>query len=244
MKKRFAALALFAAAALMTSICIADTAVPAIAAAAEPARITAQEAQTRIDKNKKIVVADVRTKAEYDEKHVKDAVRLTLADITAKTAADLIPSKDTEVLVYCRSGKRSAEAAKKLNELGYKNVTNMGGIIDWPYATVTSAAEPERINAKQTKTRLEVNKKAVLIDVRTKKEFDEKHIKNAILLTLKEINEKTAAAIIPNKDTEVVVYCRSGKRSEDAAKKLEDLGYKNVVNYFGGMMEWPYDTAK
>ena len=59
--------------------------------------------------------------------------------IDAKTAEEVAPDKDAPVLVYCRSGVRSAEAAQKLSDLGYAQVYDFGGILDWPYATVEGA---------------------------------------------------------------------------------------------------------
>lgn len=82
---------------------------------------------------------DVRTPEEYTERHIPNARLLTLDTINAETAAAVVPAKDEPVLVYCRSGVRSAEAAARLAELGYTDVYDFGGIIDWPYATVEGA---------------------------------------------------------------------------------------------------------
>ena len=90
---------------------------------------------------------------------------------------------------------------------------------------------------------MEANKNAVILDVRTKPEFDEKHINRALLLPNEEIDAAAAAKVIPNKNAEVLLYCRSGRRSAEAAKKLLSLGYKNVKD-FGGIIDWPYETVK
>lgn len=86
-----------------------------------------------------VAVLDVRTPEEYAERHIPNARLLTLDTINAETAAAAVPAKDEPVLVYCRSGVRSAEAAARLAELGYTDVYDFGGIIDWPYATVEGA---------------------------------------------------------------------------------------------------------
>ena len=62
----------------------------------------------------------------------------------------------------------------------------------------------------------------------------------AVLLPVGTIDEDTAAAVIPEKDAVVLVYCRSGNRSRTAASRLAGLGYANVYE-FGGISTWPYD---
>lgn len=104
----------------------------------EPAaveKISADEAHDMMTSNE-VVVLDVRTPEEYAEKHIVNARLLTLDTIDAGTAAEAAPDKEAPVLVYCRSGVRSAEAAAKLAALGYQQVYDFGGIIDWPYDTV------------------------------------------------------------------------------------------------------------
>lgn len=76
------------------------------------------------------VVLDVRTKAEWDEGHLPMAKLLPVDQITAARAAALVPSKATKVVVYCRSGRRSAQAAQSLRGLGY-TVYDLGAITNW-----------------------------------------------------------------------------------------------------------------
>ena len=80
----------------------------------------------------------------------------------------------------------------------------------------------------------------VVLDVREQSEFDAGHIPGAVLLPVGTIAKDTAAAVIPEPDTVVLVYCRSGNRSKTASKALADLGYTNVYE-FGGINTWPYD---
>lgn len=81
----------------------------------------------------------------------------------------------------------------------------------------------------------------IVIDVREKDEFDSGHIPNAVLLPVGQISKDTAAAVIPNLDTVVLVYCRSGNRSKTASAALAELGYINVYE-FGGINTWPYEV--
>lgn len=113
----------------------AATEVPAPEEVAAVQTIDAEEAQSLITSNETVVL-DVRTPEEYAERHIPNARLLTLDTIDEATAAAVAPAKDEPVLVYCRTGVRSAEAARKLAALGYTQVYDFGGIVDWPYATV------------------------------------------------------------------------------------------------------------
>ena len=95
-------------------------------------------APLRIDSGAEIIILDVRTQQEYDAGHIEGAILLPNETI-ADTPPDALPNKDAEILIYCRSGNRSAQAAKKLVAMGYTNVYDFGGIIDWPYDVVTSS---------------------------------------------------------------------------------------------------------
>ena len=79
--------------------------------------------------------ADVREQDEYDSGHIPGAVLLPVGTIDETTAAEVIPEKDSTVLVYCRSGNRSKTASSTLAELGYSNIYEFGGINTWPYET-------------------------------------------------------------------------------------------------------------
>ena len=85
------------------------------------------------------------------------------------------------------------------------------------------------------------NHEVVILDVREKDEFEESHIAGAVLLPVGTITKDTAAAVIPDFDTEVLVYCRSGNRSQTASSALVSLGYSNVYE-FGGINTWPYEV--
>jgi phage shock protein E len=89
-----------------------------------------------LDSNKDVILLDVRTLAEYEEKHIPNSTLLPLSELMDK-ATLVIKDKDMPILVYCRSGNRSVTASLALIELGYKNVYNLGGIIDWPYETTS-----------------------------------------------------------------------------------------------------------
>ena len=97
--------------------------------------ITAQEAREIMDTEEGYIILDVRTQAEYDERHIPGAVLIPDYEIKERAEEELT-DKDQLILVYCRSGRRSKLAAEALVELGYTNIKEFGGIIDWPHGTV------------------------------------------------------------------------------------------------------------
>ena len=105
----------------------------------------------------------------------------------------------------------------------------------------TENAGYQQITAEEAKELMDVWKYEIILYVREQDEYDEKHIPGAILLPVGMIDEETAAGVIPEKDTMVLVYCRSGNRSKIAASKLAELGYTQVYE-FGGINDWPYET--
>lgn len=110
------------------------------ASAQEYRTITPDEALKRLEEGAEGYFVDVRTQEEYDEAHIPGAWLMPLDEITAGSE-DLPEEKDLEMYVYCRSGVRSREASQKLIELGYTQVYDMGGIVDWPYETVSTEDE-------------------------------------------------------------------------------------------------------
>ena len=94
--------------------------------------ITAQEAKQIMDSQEGYIILDVRTQEEYAQGHIPGALLLPLDEVEQK-AQEVLPHKDQLLLVYCRSGRRSKIAAEALVELGYTNIKEFGGIIDWPY---------------------------------------------------------------------------------------------------------------
>ncbi len=94
-----------------------------------------QEVAKNMMEQENIIILDVREEYEYADGHIQDAVLLPLGSIK-KEAETMIPDKNTVLLVYCRSGNRSKAASADLIDLGYQNVYEFGGIIDWPYEIV------------------------------------------------------------------------------------------------------------
>ena len=94
--------------------------------------ITAEEAKQIMDIEEGYIILDVRTQEEYDQGHIPGAIVISHEKIEEK-AEEVLTDKDQLILVYCRSGRRSKIAAEALVELGYTNIKEFGGIIDWSY---------------------------------------------------------------------------------------------------------------
>jgi len=95
-------------------------------------QITAEEAKKIMDSGEEHIILDTREQDEFDEGHIPGAILIPYTEIENQ-AIELIPDKDKLILVYCRSGRRSKIAAEAFSKLGYTNVKEFGGIIDWPY---------------------------------------------------------------------------------------------------------------
>ena len=98
-------------------------------------QITAEQAKTIMDTEKDYVIIDARTEDEFAEGHIENAILIPEYEIAQRAEKEL-PDKEQLILVYCRSGRRSKIASEELVKLGYTNVKEFGGIIDWPYDIV------------------------------------------------------------------------------------------------------------
>ena len=99
-------------------------------------QITAKEAKNIMETETDYIILDVRTEEEFKEGHIKNALLIPDYEITEK-AETVLTNKEQLILVYCRSGRRSKIAANELATMGYTNIKEFGGIIDWPYDVVT-----------------------------------------------------------------------------------------------------------
>ena len=106
-----------------------------------------------------------------------------------------------------------------------------GGAGDGSYQQITQEEAKEMMDTQEV----------IILDVREQDEYDNGHIPGSVLLPVGIIDEETAAAVIPEKDSTVLVYCRSGNRSKTASSTLAELGYTNICE-FGGINTWPYET--
>jgi phage shock protein E len=128
-------------AAVLVSACSVGNKTPtdtqALTGAAEYHKISAEEAKAMMDSGEALIVLDVREQSEYDAGHISGAVLLPVGSIAEK-AAEALPDLNAKILAYCRSGNRSKTASETLLGLGYTQVYDFGGIIDWPYGVVAN----------------------------------------------------------------------------------------------------------
>ncbi len=108
-----------------------------------------------------------------------------------------------------------------------------GNSADVSYQQITQEEAKEMMDSQEV----------IILDVREQGEYDSGHIPGAVLLPVGTIDETTAAEVIPEKGSTVLVYCRSGNRSKTASSTLAELGYTNIYE-FGGINTWPYETEQ
>lgn len=110
-------------------------------------QISAEEARTIMDSGEDCIILDVREQDEYDSGHIPGAILIPYTEIENK-AEEMLPDKTVQILVYCRSGRRSKIAAQTLAELGYTNIKEFGGIIDWPYEVEATCSADLRVTGE------------------------------------------------------------------------------------------------
>lgn len=103
---------------------------------ANSGKISAAAAQQRIKSGESLILLDVRTSDEYRQKRINGAKLIPVNELADRALQEL-PDKAIPIIVYCYSGARAKTAAKMLTHMGYTDVVNLGGIIDWPYETVS-----------------------------------------------------------------------------------------------------------
>ena len=132
-----------------------------------------------------------------------------------------------------------------LTACGQATSVGVIGGADGPTAIYVSKGDKkmyQQITVEEAKKIMDSSEEYIILDVREQDEFDEGHILGAVLLPYTEINEK-AEVVLPDKDAQILVYCRSGRRSKIASESLAELGYTNIKE-FGGIIDWPYEVAK
>ncbi len=99
------------------------------------------------------------------------------------------------------------------------------------------------ISPEKLESELKENNEIILVDVRTREEYGEKHIPNSILIPLNNINidELDKIEDIKNKNKKIVIYCKSGNRSKIAGEELANIGYNNIYLLEGGINNWNYE---
>ena len=202
----------------------------------EPKHITQDEAQKIIASNPNAIILDVRDQEEYEKKHISNALLIPIDDLREGNFSKL-PDKDATILVYCWTGRRAEKAAKILADKGYKDVSHFGGMVDWTGAAEGSDfATYKTISQDEAMKILADNPNAKLLDCRFPKDYEMRHIPNAIHFPL-EAAVADNFEKIPDKDAPLITYCGDGNRGRLTAKVLVEKGYTNVYT-MGGIIDW------
>jgi rhodanese-related sulfurtransferase len=101
----------------------------------ESFRMDPETYRKNLENGKKMILLDVRTKEEYEDRHIMDSILLPLHLIELEVASRF-PDKQLTYIIYCRSGVRSYNALLLMRQMGYLSVFDMGGIINWPFEVV------------------------------------------------------------------------------------------------------------
>lgn len=198
--------------------------------------LTHDEAKKMIAENPNVIIVDVRTQEEYDNKHIPNAVLIPIDDLKAGDFSKL-PDKNATILTYCWTGRRAEDASKILADKGYKNVYEFGGIIDWTGEFEgVEIATVKHITHDEAREILASNPNAILIDCRFPKDYENKHIVGAVFVP-KEAVMAGDFSKIPDKDASIICYCGDGNRARQTSKLLVEKGYKNVYE-MGGIIDW------
>ena len=116
-----------------------------------------------------------------------------------------------------------------------------GIILCAPLNNAQAKSAYKTITPTEAKQKTAADKKIILLDVRTIEEYAEKHIAGTMLIPLDKLQNDVLKKI-PNKNSTVFIYCRSGRRSKIAADMMLDMGYINIYD-LGGIQTWPYETV-
>ena len=121
------------------------------------------------------------------------------------------------------------------------SVMPSAGLIPAEESATSSESNPQKISPEQALEMINLDSSVVIVDVRTSEEYREGHIPGAISIPNESI-EDTMPAALPDLDADIIVYCRSGVRSEQAVEKLNSIGYTHLYD-LGGILNWPYETV-
>lgn len=240
----------------ITSLCLAITMVmlsTLSASAADFRVIDTAQLKEMTDSSQKFMLVDARTKEEYDEAHIKNAVGIPEKEF--EKMAGLLPAdKSALIVMYCNGVKcgKSKKLAARAAAAGYTNIILYGeGFPVWEEKGMPIYAGPgygkkietTKLTPVELKKMIESNSgDFVIVDVRDEQEYAEGHITGAINIPVEVF--ATKSEILP-KEKKIIVYCNTGGRSYNAYRKLMKLGYANIFQtLFADWKDAKYDAVK
>lgn len=184
-----------------------------------------------------VLIIDVRSEEEYKAGHIQHAINIFIDKMEGRLN-EIEDFKDKPVILYCNTGNKSGKAAELLVDNGFKDVTNAAGVKDYEYDLVQYGD----VRGETFQTLIDENKDVVLVDVRPQAQADEEGmIQGAINVPFDAVDANLDK--LPKGKT-IAVYCNTGTKSAEVAMKLEELGYKNVVNSIEGVKEHSFTLVK
>jgi len=189
------------------------------------------------EKKDEILIIDVRSPEEYKAGHIPNAININIDEFESRLN-EIEDLKDFPIITYCNSGKKSGQATEILVNNGFKDVTNAEGVKNYDYDLV----HYEDVRGAAFEKLIADKDNIVLVDVRPEDQVKkEGMIEGAINIPFDQIENNLDK--LP-KDKTIAVYCNTGTKSAEAAKKLEELGYENVVNSIEGVKEYSFKLSK
>lgn len=195
------------------------------------------EKQNADKKKDEVLIIDVRSPEEYKGGHIAHAINIPLDEVKDRLD-EIADYKDKPVILYCNTGNKSGQAAEILVENGFTDVTNAAGVKEYEYDLV----HYEDIRGASLEKLVKENEDVVLVDVRPVDQVEkEGMLQGAINVPFDAVEEHLDK--LP-KDKTIVLYCNTGTKSAEVAKKLEELGYDKVVNSIEGVKEYEFSSMK
>ena len=193
-------------------------------------------AKIESDKKEKenYLVIDVRSPEEYKEGHIKFAINMPIDDFD-KEMDSIKDFKDKNVVVYCNSGKKSADVADKLVKAGFTKVFDAEGVKKFDYDLVKFSSEL----GPKFEQDIKDGKAKLIIDARKAEDFKKGTFDGAINIMPDDF-DANKDKLPKDKDEAIYVFCYSGNKSSEIAQKLIDAGYTNVVNGIDGTKEYDF----
>ena len=193
-------------------------------------------AQNSDEKKDEVIIIDVRSSEEYKAGHIPNAININVDELEGRLN-EIEDYKNKPIITYCNSGKKSGKAAEILVNNEFQDVTNAQGVKEFQYDLV----HYEDVRGEAFQTLIDENKDIVLVDVRPAKQVQEEGmIEGAINVPFDEVEDYLDQ--LP-KDKTIALYCNTGTKSAEVAKRLEGLGYEKIINSIEGAKEYEYSCC-
>jgi hydroxyacylglutathione hydrolase len=218
-----------------------ETAETKTEAAVETVEIKAMTGEELVDQNSdkkkdEVIIIDVRSSEEYKAGHIPNAININVDELEGRLN-EIEDYKNKPIITYCNSGKKSGKAAEILVNNEFQDVTNAQGVKEFQYDLV----HYEDVRGEAFQTLIDENKDIVLVDVRPAKQVQEEGmIEGAINVPFDEVEDHLDQ--LP-KDKTIALYCNTGTKSAEVAKRLEGLDYEKIINSIEGAKEYEYSCC-